>query len=90
MAGLGYPAYLATLIGVWKLLNGLAILAPRLPLLKEWAYAGVFFNMSGAVVSHLAVGDPATTVVTPLVLIVLAVISWALRPVFRRLPGTVR
>ncbi len=56
---LGYPAYLMTIIGVWKLLGVIAILIPKQLLLKEWAYAGFFFVMSGAVISHLIVGDPA-------------------------------
>ncbi|MFT4094146.1 MAG: DoxX family protein [Niabella sp.] len=55
--GLGYPAYFLTIIGVWKLLDVVAVLIPRFPLLKEWAYAGFFFVMSGALISHLAVAD---------------------------------
>ena len=59
MAHLGYPAFLLTLLGVWKILGGVAILAPRLPRLKEWAYAGMFFDLTGAAVSHAATGDAA-------------------------------
>ena len=59
MSHLGYPAYFAVLLGVWKVLGGLAILAPRLPRLKEWAYAGMFFDLSGAAISHGSVGDTA-------------------------------
>ena len=58
MSHLGYPAYFAALLGVWKILGGLAILAPRMPRLKEWAYAGMFFDLSGAAISHGSVGDP--------------------------------
>jgi uncharacterized membrane protein YphA (DoxX/SURF4 family) len=58
MAELGYPAYFVTLLGIWKVLGGLAILAPRHPLLKEWAYAGIAFDLTGAAVSHAAVGQP--------------------------------
>lgn len=83
--GLGYPLYLMTLIGVWKLLGTLAVLAPRLPLLKEWAYAGFFFCMSGAAVSHLASGHSAGMISPPLLLLSLTVISWALRPADRKL-----
>ena len=85
MAELGYPAYFVLLLGVWKVLGGLAILAPRLPLLKEWAYAGIAFDLSGAAVSHAAVGDPAGKVIVPLVLLGIAAASWALRPASRRL-----
>jgi uncharacterized membrane protein YphA (DoxX/SURF4 family) len=85
MAHLGYPAYLATLLGVWKLLGGVAIAAPRLPRLKEWAYAGMLFDLSGAAFSHASSGDPASKVVTPLVLLAVVAASWALRPASRRL-----
>ena len=54
LAHLGYPAYFATLIGVWKVLGGVSVLVPRLPRLKEWAYAGFTFNYTGAMFSHLA------------------------------------
>src|ERR1700754_5075861 len=59
MAHLGYPVYVLTILGVWKISGVVAVLVPKFPLLKEWAYAGFFFAMSGAVFSHLAVGDPA-------------------------------
>ena len=74
---LGYPVYLMTLLGIWKLLGVVAILAPRLPRLKEWAYAGFFFELSGAAFSHVVagVGSP----VAPIVLASLAIASWALR-----------
>ena len=65
IAHLGYPAYLMTIVGVWYLLAGLALLAPRLPRLKEWAYAGLFFNYTGAIASHLAAGDRAGALVAP-------------------------
>jgi uncharacterized membrane protein YphA (DoxX/SURF4 family) len=82
---LGYPSYLATLLGTWKLLGAGAIVVPRLPRLKEWAYAGVAFDLTGAIFSHLSVGDPASKVVAPLVLLGLAVASWSLRPESRTL-----
>lgn len=75
---LGYPVYLVTLLGIWKVLGVGAILAPGLPRLKEWAYAGFVFELSGAAFSHLSVGEPG--VVVPLALLVLGVASWALRP----------
>lgn len=85
MAHLGYPAYFAAIIGAWKVLGAAAILAPRMPRLKEWAYAGIAFDLTGAAISHAAVGDAAAKVVTPLVLLGLAAASWALRPAARKL-----
>ncbi|WP_437579375.1 DoxX family protein [Sorangium sp. So ce887] len=85
MAHLGYPAYFATILGVWKVLGAIALFAPRFPRLKEWAYAGIFFDLTGAAASHAAVGDAAGQVITPLVLVAIAAASWALRPESRRL-----
>jgi uncharacterized membrane protein YphA (DoxX/SURF4 family) len=85
MVKLGYPAYLASLLGVWKVLGVVAVLAPRFPRLKEWAYAGMFFDLTGAAVSHAASGDAMGKVVTPLVLLSLVFVSWALRPQGRTL-----
>jgi uncharacterized membrane protein YphA (DoxX/SURF4 family) len=85
MAALGYPAYVLTIIGAWKVLGGIAMIAPRLPRLKEWAYAGLAFDLTGAAFSHAAVGDAAGKVVTPLLLLAIAMVSWALRPADRRL-----
>ena len=85
MTELGYPAYFVTLLGIWKVLGGLAILAPRLPRLKEWAYAGIAFDLIGAAFSHAAVGHPAVKVIVPLVLLGIAAASWALRPASRRI-----
>lgn len=84
-ARLGYPEYLLTIIGVWKILGVVAVLIPKFPLLKEWAYAGFFFCMSGAIVSHMALGDPIGEVAPPLLLLVLTIISWYFRPTSRRL-----
>jgi uncharacterized membrane protein YphA (DoxX/SURF4 family) len=85
LAHLGYPAYFASLIGVWKVLGGIAVLAPRLARLKEWAYAGIFFDFTGAAISHAASGDGLARVSVPLVLAALAVESWMLRPESRKL-----
>jgi hypothetical protein len=84
---LGYPLYFATIIGVWKALGALAILAPRFERLKEWAYAGMVFDLSGAAVSHAVVGDPTGKILVPLILLGLTLASWALRPADRRLPS---
>jgi len=80
MALLGYPIYFLTIVGIWKLLGVVAILVPKFPLVKEWAYAGFFFAMSGAIFSHLAVGDEAIAYFGPTLLLVLTVVSWYFRP----------
>jgi uncharacterized membrane protein YphA (DoxX/SURF4 family) len=79
MARIGYPMYSMTLIGLWKVLGGPALVWPGLARLKEWAYAGVFFVMTGAAVSHAVCGEIGR-VIAPTVLAVLNVVSWALRP----------
>jgi uncharacterized membrane protein YphA (DoxX/SURF4 family) len=82
---LGYPVYLLTLLGVWKILGVAALLIPKFPLVKEWAYAGIFFVMSGAAFSHIAIGDPMTEIIPSLLLLILAVTSWYFRPSNRKL-----
>jgi uncharacterized membrane protein YphA (DoxX/SURF4 family) len=84
-AELGYPVYLVTVLGACKVLGGLALLAPRLLRLQEWAYAGITFNLIGAAVSHAAVGHPAAKVIAPLVVLGIVTASWSLRPDSRRL-----
>ena len=85
MLHLGYPVYFMTIIGVWKLLGVITVLLPKFPLLKEWAYAGFFFTMSGALISHIASGDPAKEFFGPSLLLVLTVLSWYFRPAGRRI-----
>jgi len=85
MRALGYPAYFVVILGVWKVLSVPALLAPRLPRLKEWAYAGIFFDLTGAAASHAISGDPLGRIVTPLILLSVAAASWALRPPSRSL-----
>jgi hypothetical protein len=85
MTHLGYPLYFLTLLGIWKLLGSVAILMPKLPLLKEWAYAGFFFAMSGAVYSHIASGDAAVELFGPILLLVLTAVSWYFRPADRKM-----
>jgi uncharacterized membrane protein len=81
---LGYPGYFSIILGIWKVLGAVAVVVPRFRRLKEWAYAGMFFTMTGAVASHLAVGDPAVMLVAPIVFTGLVLASWALRPPPRR------
>jgi len=85
MQHLGYPVYLLLLLGIWKLLGTVAVLIPKYPLLKEWAYAGFFFLMLGAIYSHIAVGDQITEIFPAFLLLVLTVLSWYLRPADRKL-----
>lgn len=82
---LGYPEYFLIILGVWKLLGGVALLVPGFPRLKEWADAGAFFNYSGAVASHLAVGDGVLVWWGPAGFAAILMASWALRPPGRRL-----
>ncbi|SMC97305.1 DoxX family protein [Pedobacter africanus] len=84
MTKLGYPLYLLTLLGVWKILGVIAILVPKFGLVKEWAYAGFFFAMSGAVFSHFALGDAAKDFFGPVLLLVLTFVSWYFRPADRK------
>lgn len=88
MEHLGYAPYVALIIGAWKVAGGVVVLLPRTPLLKEWAYAGMVIDLTGASLSHAAVGDPANAVVTPLVILALVAASWILRPASRRLADT--
>jgi uncharacterized membrane protein YphA (DoxX/SURF4 family) len=80
LAHLGYPLYFAIFMGIWKLPGSVVLVLPRLPRLKEWVYAGMIFEMTGAVFSHLAVGDGPAEVAAPVILIVLIATSWLLRP----------
>jgi hypothetical protein len=82
---LGYPIYFLTIIGIWKMLGAITLLIPKYPLLKEWAYAGFFFVMSGAIFSHIAVGDGAVELFGPSLLLILTIVSWYFRPVDRKL-----
>ena len=82
---LGYPVYFLTILGIWKILGVVALLIPKFPLLKEWAYAGFFFAMSGAVFSHIALGDPMSEIAPSLVLLILIVVSWYFRPEDRKI-----
>ena len=84
---LGYPIYFLTILGVWKILGVVAVLIPKFPLLKEWAYAGFFFVMTGAAFSHIAVGDPMKELVPSLLLLALTVVSWYFRPAHRKSPA---
>jgi uncharacterized membrane protein YphA (DoxX/SURF4 family) len=92
MERLGYPVYLLTILGVWSLCGGITLLVPRFPRLKEWAYAGIFFEYTAAVFSKAVVpgylrgiDDPGALLWTPLILAVLTLVSWALRPPGRTL-----
>lgn len=80
MDRLGYPLYFLSILGGWKLLGVVAVLVPKFPVVKEWAYAGFFFTMTGAIVSHFMVHDEAKEYFGPSLLLVLMVVSWYFRP----------
>jgi uncharacterized membrane protein YphA (DoxX/SURF4 family) len=84
MTHLGYPLYFLTILGIWKILGVIAVLIPEFPLLKEWAYAGFFFAMSGAIISHLSMGDAAKEYFGPVLLLALTIVSWYFRPASRK------
>jgi len=89
MAHLGYPSYFLAFLGTWKILGAATIVAPRFPRLKEWAYAGMMFDIVGAIVSRLASGDSPIVLVVPFIIACAVAVSWALRPPEQRL-GTIR
>ena len=84
----GYPLYVMNIIGVWKILGVIAILIPKFKLLKEWAYAGFFFLMTGALFSHLAIGDSGNAIYGPFFQTVFIILSWYFRPADRKLIST--
>ncbi len=85
MAHLGYPIYFLAILGVWKILAAITIVAPRLQRLKEWAYAGLVFDASSAAISRASVGDDALKIIAPLAITALVLLSWKLRPADRTL-----
>ena len=83
---LGYPLYFLYIIGTWKILAVIAILVPRFKLVKEWAYAGLFFLMTGALISHLATGDDSLkAIIGPLMQTIFITLSWYFRPADRKI-----
>ncbi|MBC7851266.1 MAG: DoxX family protein [Chitinophagaceae bacterium] len=84
-AYLGFPAYFWQILGFCKILGGIAILVPRFPLLKEWAYAGIVFNLTGAAAARASVGDSTAHIIAPLVICGIAIASWFLRPESRKI-----
>lgn len=86
-AHLGYPLYFFSILGFWKIAAGVVILLPALPRVKEWAYAGIVINLTGASATHVFAHDPVKEISTPLIVLAIAVASWYLRPANRRLAG---
>jgi hypothetical protein len=82
---LGYPVYFLTILGVWKIFGAVTVLIPKFPVLKEWAYAGFLFAMTGAIFSHIIVGDSAVEMLPSLLLLVLTMVSWYFRPANRKM-----
>ena len=85
MAQLGYPAYIMNILGLWKIAGALAILSPGFPRLKEWAYAGMIFDLTGAAASRAFSGSEPMLMMVPLCIALVVTTSWALRPSSRRL-----
>ncbi|MBS1598150.1 MAG: DoxX family protein [Bacteroidetes bacterium] len=81
---LGYPIYFLTIIGIWKMLGVIALFLPKFPLLKEWAYAGFFFLTTGAIFSHVAMGDPFKEIFPSVLLLILTILSWYFRPASKK------
>jgi hypothetical protein len=75
----------STILDTWKLLAAVAVLAPRTPRVKEWAYAGMVFDLTGAAASRLVIRDAPVTIAIPLIIVCVVVVSWRLRPRSRRL-----
>jgi hypothetical protein len=88
MLRLGYPPHFSTLLGVWKVLGAAALSVPRRPLLKEWAYAGLFVDFSGAMVAYASVGSGLSSSIGPALAMGALMVSWHLRPPSRRLAGS--
>jgi len=87
LAQLGYPAYITSILGFWKALGAIAIVIPRFALLKEWAYAGMFFNLTGAAASNAFAGAETSHIIGPIVGLLIVGASWALRPASRKISG---
>lgn len=87
---LGYPLYMFSILGVWKILGVVAILLPKRPLLKEWAYAGFLFVMTGAAISHIVMKEAFVEVVPSLTLLAAIIVSWYFRPADRKLSLTIQ
>lgn len=85
LSHLGYPLYLMSILGTWKILGVIAILLPGFKLVKEWAYAGLFFTMTGALISHLIMGDSGKAVIGPAAQTIFIVLSWYCRPANRKI-----
>ena len=83
---LGYPVYFLAILGISKTLGVVVLLIPKFPILKEWAYAGFFFTLSGALISHIALGDPINEILPALLLLTLTVVSYYFRPEGRKIP----
>jgi len=86
VVALGYPLYFMSILGAWKILGVIAVLIPRYKLLKEWAYAGFFFVMTGALISHLACGDfGIKAILAPVFQTIFILLSWYFRPADRKI-----
>ena len=89
VTSLGYPVYVLAILGGFKIPGAITLVVPGFLRLKEWAYAGIVFELSGAVAPHAACGKWGD-VIAPLSLLCLAIASWALRPASRTLGPSFR
>ena len=88
VTALGYPMYFMTILGVWKILGVIAVLLPGFKLVKEWAYAGFFFVMTGALISHIACNDfGVKAMLGPIFQTLFIILSWYFRPPSRKIPS---
>lgn len=85
MKHLGYPVYILTFLGIGRVLGSVAIVIPRFPRMKEWAYAGFVIDLMAASASHAYAGDSFVQIASPLIFLVLISVTWALRPPSRKL-----
>ena len=85
MTTLGYPVYFVTILGLCKIVGVVVLLIPKFPLLKEWAYAGFFFMMSGAIYTHIAAGNSLSEIFPSFLLLILTLVSWYFRPTDRKI-----
>lgn len=83
---IGYPIYVLYIVGIWKVLAVGALLWPGFPRLREWAYAGVFFEMFGAVESQVLAGNGFGRYALPLAFTFLTLVSWWFQPDGESLP----
>jgi uncharacterized membrane protein YphA (DoxX/SURF4 family) len=79
MAYLGYPYYFLKILGTWKIIAAVTIILPGIRRIKEWAYAGMMLDLTGAALSRYFMSDSLQLIIVPLTIAVLVIISWSFR-----------